>query len=117
MKVQRIGWSKTVEARIAPLLEPEALAVIRTNVEQEHNRLWSFDQGKALLITWLDGTELVIVAMEGEGVHEISKWVYAAAKKSGCSSVRFHTNRPALQRMVSEYGFTERERVYAMEIR
>ena len=107
MKVQRIGWSKTVEARIAPLLEPEALAVIRTNVEQEHNRLWSFDQGKALLI----------VAMEGEGVHEISKWVYAAAKKSGCSSVRFHTNRPALQRMVSEYGFTERERVYAMEIR
>lgn len=57
------------------------------------------------------GAELVIVAGAGRDAPGKVAALVAEAERRGWS-VRFHTRRPALGRMLSRLGFSESERVY-----
>ncbi|MFP3343519.1 hypothetical protein R0J87_13520 [Halomonas sp. SIMBA_159] len=57
------------------------------------------------------GQELVIVAGAGAGAREKVAELCDMATGRGWS-VRFHTKRPALGRMLEGLGFTEKERVF-----
>lgn len=57
------------------------------------------------------GHELVIVAGAGEGAPEKVAALRDAAERRGWS-LRFHTARPALGRMLAGLGFTESERIF-----
>lgn len=60
--------------------------------------------------------ELVIVAMQGRGVHAVAQPIIDSARAQGIGSIRFHTARPALGRMVRRWGFFELERVYRLDL-
>lgn len=57
------------------------------------------------------GAELVIVAGAGQGAPDKVQGLCRMADARGWT-VRFHTTRPALGRMLARLGFTESERVY-----
>lgn len=112
--VRKAAWSAEVEQKLAPVLR-EYLPAIRDNVESGKNQLWIVNS-TLHLVTWMDTQELVIVAAAGTGLREFAPYLYRAAQQAGATTIRFHTKRPALARLLSEWGFKERERVYAMEV-
>lgn len=59
-----------------------------------------------------EGDELVIVVAEGKNLKAAAPQIVNKAKKDGFKTLRFHTKRPALNRLLSGYGFKEQERVY-----
>jgi len=59
-----------------------------------------------------EGSEMVIVCGEGRGAVAAAAILKQKAIERGYKTVRFHTSRPALQRLLKKYGFFEAERVY-----
>ena len=60
--------------------------------------------------------ELVVVCSQGRGLAQAGEVMRKAAKSAGCKTVRFHTSRPAQQRLLKQFNFRELERVYIMEL-
>jgi hypothetical protein len=59
-----------------------------------------------------EGSELVIVCAEGRNLLKAAPKITQAARKAGFSTMRFHTERPALARLLNNYGFYEAERIF-----
>ena len=78
--------------------------------------LWRVDNGAAYLVTGIDRDELVVMCCEGRGASEIADAVVAAARRRGLSSIRFHTRRPGLARLLSRYCTDPAEHVYRMQL-
>lgn len=62
------------------------------------------------------GKELVVVCSQGSGLAKAAKVLRKAAIAAGCNTARFHTSRPAQQRLLAQFNFIELERVYQMEL-
>lgn len=68
--------------------------------------------GDAAMITRREDRELVVVALAGKGLKEVAPVICKAAKQAGCRSIRFHTKRPGLYRLLSHVGAELREYVF-----
>lgn len=62
------------------------------------------------------GDELVIVAAAGKGTAEVLPVLQQIARKNNCATMRAHSRRPGMARLLKRYGFTERERVYGWRV-
>lgn len=102
-------------SEIAPHIQQSAaedLPVILTEIEQGECEAWRVDQGKAYMVTRIEHPELVVVCLEGRGLRQIAPDIIARARRLGLRSIRFHTSRPGMGRVMQAFGFTEAERVY-----
>lgn len=87
---------------------------IAAEVAEGHAHLMRYRDGSRIVARIerdLNGTELVIVAGAGRDAPGKVAELVGLADSRGWS-VRFHTKRPALGRMLSRLGFHESERVY-----
>ena len=79
-----------------------------------------FMLGRCYFVTWADhrkqGKELVVGCAEGKGIKAATRELYRLAKLKGFHSVRFHTSRKGLSRLLSEMPFREVETIYRMEL-
>ncbi|SRR5258706_1820716 len=112
-------WSDAAELGLG-----ETLGKFRDELADQVNRgiaeLWRLGRRTYLLTRldkWAHGSELVVCCLKGEGLHEIAPVIIERAKKQGIDSIRFHTTRPGLSRLVSRYGFRESERVYTLDLK
>jgi len=60
--------------------------------------------------------ELVIMCAEGKGAIEAINTLTHVAKLNGCTSARFHTKRPILQRLAKRLGWLQHEVVFKKSI-
>lgn len=75
-------------------------ATLELQCKNKTAQCWKIKNGQAYMLTRNHGLELVICCMEGEKLYEITAGIIEAAKKSGFTSIRFHTKRPALARLI-----------------
>lgn len=81
----------------------------------------AFDIDGCYLVTRIDGKrwgdELVVMVAAGENVLTALKVLVEQCRKQGIKSIRFHTERPALQRLLKKVlNFEEVERIYRAEV-
>ncbi len=69
---------------------------------------WRLQKGQAYMLTRAENKELVVCCFEGENLGEIITGVIQAVKNSGFSSIRFHTKRPAILKLIrQDFEFVE----------
>lgn len=94
---------------LAPALGDDADAVA-AEVEAGAARLLVYPDGSRIVLR-LEGDELVVVAgAGGDAMGKVGELCEMADSRGW--SVRFHTKRPALGRLLGRLGFHESERVY-----
>ena len=77
---------------------------------------WQFLESDLWMITRSEGSELVICCIEGAGLNAAAPQIIKAAVGGKFKTIRFHTKRPALGKMLSGFGFEEFERIYKLEL-
>lgn len=115
MKAVRLKWSPDMLAVLQPVMGSEAEQLqLKKQVACGLAEVWRIEQ--VYMIVRQEGAELVICCLAGKGLLEVTPLIHEAAKQAGCETIRFHTDRPALARLLCEYGFYELERVYQMKV-
>lgn len=115
-------WSADADRLIGQALQHASPADIRHQVENLGARLfyvWQDGEIVAAFVLRVDGREGVIVAAAGDmpGVDLVATCMPAIESLFvGCSSIRYHTARPALARKLSRMGYVAREIVCMKEI-
>ncbi len=115
MRIVKAPWSEMAEQALAPALG-EDLLEIRRQVEAGVAELFHV-QGHGFLVTRIEECaglppELVLVAGSGQGLDDVVRAFLEIARNNGIGSVRAHSRRPGMARMLGRHGFDEVERVY-----
>ncbi|HHJ14273.1 MAG TPA: hypothetical protein ENJ79_07830 [Gammaproteobacteria bacterium] len=82
-------------------------------------QLWQVDDG--FLIVRIEhaadhAPELVICALQGVAIDRVGPLLIEAGKRAGCGSIRMHTRRRGLGRMVRKFGMVLDEWVYSLRL-
>jgi hypothetical protein len=94
------------------------LPLLKAQVNAGTAQLWEINthKGKSWMISRLEITgdqkELVVCCFEGCDLTRISSLIYQSAQQQGIDSIRFHTKRKGLNRLIEHLGFTPYEVVY-----
>lgn len=122
MNVERVPWSGQVADGLGSAVKDDG-ATIAGEVKAGYAEAWRFGDGKAYAVTRIEQTierrELVIVCVAGERLDELAQMFYRAAVNMRCDSVRWHNDRPAIQRLVERArlpDFRVLETVYRMDV-
>ena len=102
MNIQKIQWSDRAAAALFPVMGPDA-EILQSEVERGVSALHCID-GRSYVITRLEGDRLIVACFIGENLKAVARCIYNSAKKAGCKSIQVHTDRPGLQRLLSEFG-------------
>jgi len=91
-------------------------ALLRLECESNISQCWRLFNGQAHMLTRGEGRELVVCCFEGQNLRNIIDYVFDAAKSSGFTSIRFHTKRPAILKLLNQRFYlvknTGVERIY-----
>jgi hypothetical protein len=102
---KKITAEKITFASAAPYLSKsvgnDGLA-LKKQCDSNIAQCWRLQEGKAYMLTRAEDKELVICCFEGENLGVIITGVIEAAKNSGFSSIRFHTKRPAILKLIRQ---------------
>lgn len=96
-------WTDEADEALRPVTANEHHQMM-CEVNDGISELYCID-GNSWLITRIDGDELVVCCYIGENVKEVAAKLWDAANAAGCKYIRFHTQRPGLNRMMREYNF------------
>lgn len=114
MRFQRLTWQQ-----IAPYVGiscGDAVADIAAEVQAGQAEAWRLNSGMAYMVTRIEeasqGRELVVIAFEGRNLRHLVPGIISQARAVGCRSIRYHTTRRGLERMLRAFGFGEAERVH-----
>lgn len=88
--------------------------IIADEIKQGISELWEISEGKAYCVTRIEEHELVIVCFGGKGLIDAAPTIFEAAKAHNLS-IRFHTNRPALARLLKNYKPRYIQHVYRID--
>lgn len=102
MKIKKINWNDRAAAALFPVMGIDA-AILQGEVERGISALHCID-GRSYVITRREGDRLIVACFVGENLKAVARCIYKAAKKVGCKSIQVHTDRPGLQRLLSEFG-------------
>lgn len=98
---------------------PELKAQVTSGMAQ----LWEInsDQGKSWMISRVEINnglqELVICCYQGCDLKRVAPIIYESAERQGFASIRFHTQRKGLNRLIVDLGFTPYETVYKRKLK
>ena len=98
----RSNWSDEARVNLARALDVD-IDLIGEQVKRGISDLWVIDNGAAYMVTRREFDTFVVVAYEGIKLKETAAYVIRLAQATGCREIRFHTNKPALIRMLREY--------------
>ena len=97
-------------------------APLEADVAAGRAQLWEINDGESFAVTRLEGApgmplhELVVCAYAGRDVRAFAAMVVESARRQGVPSIRWHTRRPALARMLTAYRPELAEYVFRVEV-
>jgi len=94
-------WSAEARENLKRALDID-IDLVGEQVKRGIASLWLIDN-RSWMVTRQEFETFVVVAYEGTNLKETTAYVIRAAQKFGCHDIRFHTNNPALIRMLREY--------------
>lgn len=98
------------------------LPILREQVNSGMAQLWQIitAKGESWLITRVevieDQKELVVCCYQGCDVNTVTPVIYQCAEEQGFDSIRYHTQRKGLNRLVKTLGFSEHEVIYRKQL-
>lgn len=102
---EKITVEKITFAQAAPYLakslQGDDLA-LKQQCDNGIAQCWRLQRGQAYMLTRAENKELVVCCFEGQNLGEIISSVIKAAKDSGFVSIRFHTKRPAILKLIRQ---------------
>jgi len=110
---KRVTWDE-ISLHVTESMRGEE-AYFSEAIKQGECQAWRFNTTDIWMITRSEKNELVICCIEGKGLNQVAPQIIEVAKQGGFESIRFHTKRPALGRILARHGFNERERIYSLE--
>ena len=96
--------------------DPHLWEAIKRDIESNAAQLFECSDNTYLVLR-IEGTELIILALVGKHAIEIMDFCVRIARAKGLPSVRFHTARPGLARLVKQFHPVELERVYKVDVK
>lgn len=104
MKFQRVPWNRRAHRALNLALDGEDHLVRREVILNKALLLMAGDRSHVVFRVE-NGTELVVLCYQGENLKEFSETMISESKKIGLRSIRFHTRRPGMRRVMSRFGF------------
>ncbi len=106
-----------IEERLTPQLGNE-WPRIADDLRCGRSELFSINGGESLAITRYetDLKELVLCAYQGKAVLDFARVMVEVAKKNGALSIRYHTRRKGMARLLAEFGAVETETIYTVTL-
>lgn len=102
---EKITAEEITFAQAAPYLTKSVLddsAALKRQCDNGIAQCWRLQRGQAYMLTRAENKELVVCCFEGKNLGEIVSGVIEAAKNSGFTSIRFHTKRPAIVKLIKQ---------------
>ena len=115
-------WLDNATAGLSHALRDD-LPLLKAQVNQGIAQLWEITshQGKSWMITRVennnDQQELVICCYQGCDLKQVAPIIYESAERQGFASIRFHTQRKGLNRLIVDFGFMPYETVYRKQLK
>lgn len=100
VSAEKITFSQAAHYLVESLLNDSA--ALEKQCDSGMAQCWRLQKGKAYMLTRAENKELVVCCFEGENLKSIISGVIKAAKISGFTSIRFHTKRPAIIKLIKE---------------
>lgn len=76
--------------------------LLRLECENNISNCWRFNDGEAHMLTRAEGLELVVCCFEGKSLQSFVSHIFKAAKACGFTSIRFHTKRPGILKLLNQ---------------
>lgn len=112
MIVKKVDW-EVVKEPLNDTFEGDG-DFIRWDVVNGFAQCWQV--GDCYLITRREGDELVILCLAGKNLTHVAPIIAAAAKNAGCKTMRYHTYRRGLVKILKAVGFREHEYICKAEL-
>lgn len=116
------SWRKTATVGLGETVR-DSLLPLQQQVNSGIAQLWEIDtdQGKSWMVSRVEhpegqAPELVICCFKGCDLNTISPVIVDAAMQQGFGSIRYHTQRKGLNRLIIDLGFTPYETVYRRKL-
>lgn len=58
-------------------------------------------------VTGVEGSEMVVTCLAGRNMRAYLGQLYRLAQCNGCRSIRYHSDRPGIAKIVAAYGFNQ----------
>jgi hypothetical protein len=100
MQVERVGWG-SVRDDLASTFDGDE-AEIYKDVKTGAASCWRI--GNTAMISRREGAELVVMCLAGSDLRESAPVIKAAAARAGCQSIRMHTKRKGLVKLLAPVG-------------
>ena len=119
--IQYSQWTDKATTGLQQCLRGD-LPILREQVNHGIAQLWQVitDKGESWLITRVeminDLKELVVCCYQGCDVNTVTPVIYRCAEQQGFDSIRYHTQRKGLNRLVKPLGFNEHEVIYRKQL-
>lgn len=97
------------------VIDAELWSRIRNDILAKRAQLF-LCPGDTYLVLRIEGTELIIVACVGRNGDELMERCLEVAHAHGLTSIRFHTKRLGLPRLIKRFNPVELERVYRVNV-
>lgn len=111
LRLRRRSWSPEVAAGLARALGDD-LGAIAEQTRRDLCAVWEAP-GRGLVVVRREGPELVIVAAEGRDLVPVVAHIMASTT---AATVRIHSARPGMNRLIKGLGFRPVETVYRADI-
>lgn len=112
MKVRRVSWND-VKVPLDETFEGDG-NLIEHDVKIGEAFCWQI--GECYAITRRDRDELVIICLAGKDIKSAGEAIVESARNAGCKSMRYHTKRPGLVKLLKEFGFKTDEFICKAEL-
>lgn len=103
-------WNPTAASGLSSALGDD-LPMIADEIKAGRAALYEVP-GRGWMVFRREGSELVCIAAEGRGLLPVFA---AIVEQTNAQTVRVHSSRAGMGRMLAPLGFREAERVYRME--
>jgi len=111
----RQSWSDDAEQGLGETLRNDT-ELLRQQVDSGTAELWRVND-HSWMITRVEPVpgrkpELVVCCYKGRDLNTVTQHIMQAAIKNGFGSIRYHTRRKGLNRLVQDLGFEFMETIY-----
>lgn len=118
MKIQQHAWSEEAKQGLGETLR-DCEGLLHEQVNAGVAQLWLIDDHSWMITRleqWPDKKELVVCCYKGKYLNAVTQMIMDSAKRQGIDSIRYHTQRPALNRLVSDLGFEYMETIFHKDL-
>ena len=120
MEIKKISrWTKQAEQSLGETLRDDA-DLLKHQVNNSIAELWCIN-GESWMITRVEHLpgrkpELVVCCYKGKDLNTVGDLILAQAQIQRFGSIRFHTQRKGLNRLLSKFDFQFLESVYLLTL-